>query len=85
MTFTPADGTAIERKISECRFTLPQGEAFSPVILGAEGDEALLGAVTLEVPGMARPEYVSDDLEAARGRLPDAARPRRMESFVDPL
>lgn len=52
VTFTLADGTTIERKISECRFTLPQGEAFSPVILGAEGDEALLGAVTLEVLGL---------------------------------
>ena len=40
-------------------------------------------AVTCAVPGMARPEYVVDNLGAARGRLPDAAMRRRMESFID--
>jgi aryl-alcohol dehydrogenase-like predicted oxidoreductase len=40
-------------------------------------------AVTCAVPGMARPEYVDDNLGAARGRLPDAAQRRRMESFID--
>lgn len=40
-------------------------------------------AVTCAVPGMARPEYVEDNLGAARGRLPDAAARRRMESFID--
>jgi aryl-alcohol dehydrogenase-like predicted oxidoreductase len=42
-------------------------------------------AVTCAVPGMARPEYVDDNLGAARGRLPDAAARRRMESFIDSL
>lgn len=42
-------------------------------------------AVTCAVPGMARPEYVRDNLGAARGRLPDAAMRRRMESFIDAL
>ena len=40
-------------------------------------------AVTCAVPGMAKPEYVSDNLGAARGRLPDAATRRRMENFID--
>jgi aryl-alcohol dehydrogenase-like predicted oxidoreductase len=42
-------------------------------------------AVTCAVPGMARPEYVEDNLGAARGRLPDAALRRRMESFIDAI
>jgi aryl-alcohol dehydrogenase-like predicted oxidoreductase len=40
-------------------------------------------AITCAVPGMARPEYVIDNLGAARGRLPDAAMRRRMEQFID--
>jgi aryl-alcohol dehydrogenase-like predicted oxidoreductase len=40
-------------------------------------------AVTCAVPGMAKPEYVSDNLGAARGPLPDAAMRRRMENFID--
>jgi aryl-alcohol dehydrogenase-like predicted oxidoreductase len=42
-------------------------------------------AVTCAVPGMAKPEYVVDNLGAARGRLPDAAMRRRMENFIDGL
>lgn len=42
-------------------------------------------AVTCAVPGMARPEYVEDNLGAARGRLPDAAMRRRMESFIEAI
>jgi clan AA aspartic protease len=52
MTFTLADGTRIERSISECHITLPQGEGHTPVILGEPGDEPLLGAVTLEILGL---------------------------------
>ena len=51
-SFTLADGTRIERRISECHITLPQGEGHTPVILGEEGDEPLLGAVTLEILGL---------------------------------
>ena len=51
-TFTLADGTTVNRKISECYLTLPQGEGHSPVILGEAGDEALLGVVTLEILGL---------------------------------
>jgi len=42
-------------------------------------------AITCAVPGMAKVEYVIDNLGAARGRLPDAAMRRRMESFIDGL
>jgi predicted aspartyl protease len=52
VTFTLADGSTIERGVSECHITLPQGEAHTPVILGAPGDEALLGVVTLEILGL---------------------------------
>ena len=51
-TFTLADGTRVERKISECHISLPQGDGHTPVILGEEGDEALLGVVTLENLGL---------------------------------
>lgn len=52
MTFTLADGTTLERQVSECYIILPQGEGHSPVILGEAGDEALLGVVTLEILGL---------------------------------
>lgn len=52
VTFTLADGTTAERKVSECHIALPQGEGHTPVILGEPGDEALLGTVTLEILGL---------------------------------
>lgn len=52
MSFTLADGTKVERTISECRISLPQGEGHTPVILGEPGDEPLLGAITLEILGL---------------------------------
>jgi predicted aspartyl protease len=52
MDFTLADGSIIERPISECHISLAQGEAHTPVILGEEGDESLLGMVTLEILGL---------------------------------
>lgn len=52
MTFALADGTTVERQISECFISLPQGESHTPVILGETGDEALLGVVTLEELGL---------------------------------
>lgn len=39
-------------------------------------------AVTCAVPGMAKAEYVIDNVGAARGRLPDAAMRRHMENFI---
>lgn len=52
MTFTLADGTSTERQISEAYLILPQGQAHTPVILGQENDQALLGIVTLEILGL---------------------------------
>jgi clan AA aspartic protease len=52
MTFTLADGTTIDRQISEAFLKLPQGQAHTPVILGEGTDEALLGVVTLEILGL---------------------------------
>ncbi|MCL0058641.1 aspartyl protease family protein [Dehalococcoidia bacterium] len=51
-SFRLADGTRVERTVSEAFVVLPQGEAHTPVILGEEGDEALLGVVTLENLGL---------------------------------
>ena len=52
MAFTLADGTQVQRDVSECHISLAQGDGSSPVILGNPGDEALLGVVTLEVLGL---------------------------------
>lgn len=51
-TFVLADGRTIVHKVSECYIVLPQGEGHTPVILGEENDEALLGVVTLEILGL---------------------------------
>lgn len=42
-------------------------------------------AVTCAIPGTTNPDHVTDNLGAARGRLPDAALRRRMEAFADGL
>ena len=42
-------------------------------------------AVTCAIPGMAKPEYVVDNMGAATGRLPDAASRKRMEAFIDAI
>ncbi len=52
ISFTLADGTSVERAVSETYIILPQGQAHTPVVLGEEGDEALLGVVTLEILGL---------------------------------
>ena len=52
MLFSLADGTEVERSLSECHISLPQGEGHTPVILGEPGDEALLGVITLEELGL---------------------------------
>ncbi len=52
VVFTLADGTTIERQVSECHIAISQGEGHTPVILGEPGDEALLGVVTLEILGL---------------------------------
>jgi clan AA aspartic protease len=55
--FHLADGTRIERAISECLIELPRIDdetprGHTPVILGEPGDVALLGVVTLESLGL---------------------------------
>ena len=55
--FTLADGTKLERRVSECFISLSgcegaEGEAHTPVLLGEPNDEALLGGVTLEILGL---------------------------------
>jgi predicted aspartyl protease len=52
LTFTLADGTSVERDVSECHISLPQGDGQTPVILGQSGDAALLGMITLENLGL---------------------------------
>ena len=52
VTFSLADGTPLDRGVSECHISLPQGDGHTPVILGEPGDEALLGVVTLEELGL---------------------------------
>ena len=51
-TITLADGTHVDRQISECKIALNGVERHSPVILGKPGDEPLLGFLTLEVLGL---------------------------------
>jgi clan AA aspartic protease len=68
LTFTLADGTRIESDISECHIAIPQGEGHTPVILGEPGDEALLGAVTLEELGLVLNPF-QRSLEPARMML----------------
>ena len=50
--FTLADGTTIKRKISEIYFSYKGLHGTTPVILGEKGDEALMGALTLEILGL---------------------------------
>jgi aryl-alcohol dehydrogenase-like predicted oxidoreductase len=40
-------------------------------------------AVTCVIPGSDKPEYMADNLNAGRGRLPDAAMRRKMVEFVN--
>ena len=52
-TFRLADGSPVTRSLSRCYIILPQGEEYTPVILGEEtDDQALLGVVTLEELGL---------------------------------
>ncbi len=52
LEFRLADGSALRRQVSECKIVLPQGETHTPVILGEDGDQPLLGVVTLENLGV---------------------------------
>ena len=50
--FALADGTTIERKVSEAHIALANADGHTPVILGEDGDQPLLGVVTLENLGL---------------------------------
>jgi clan AA aspartic protease len=50
--FVLADGTTIERKVSEAHIALANADGHTPVILGENGDQPLLGVVTLENLGL---------------------------------
>ena len=39
----------------------------------------------IPIPGTTKPHHAEDNLNAARGRLPDATLRRQMENFIDPL
>ncbi len=52
LDFTLADGTSLRRGVDECYIILQEGEGHTPVILGEDQDEALLGVVTLEILGL---------------------------------
>lgn len=53
MAFSLADGTIVERKISECFIEFAAGKCHTPVVLGELGDDQpLLGVVTLEELGL---------------------------------
>ncbi|PYS02347.1 MAG: aspartyl protease [Acidobacteria bacterium] len=66
--FVLADGTHVERDVSECHISLPQGEAHTPVILGQPGDDALLGVVTLQILGFVLNPF-NRTLQPARLRM----------------
>jgi predicted aspartyl protease len=51
LTFILADGTHIERNISECLIEFELGDGTTPVVLGEGEDQALLGVITLEIFG----------------------------------
>ena len=62
VTFTLADGTRVQRNVSECHVALAGQDGHSPVILGEPGDDqALLGAKS-----------------AQSGRVPREAVPNRL-------
>ena len=54
------------------------GQFFLKYILAQE-------AVTCVIPGTDKPEYMADNLNAGRGRLPDAAMRRKMIEFFESL
>ena len=50
--FSLIDGSHVRREIGEARFTIGERSGVSPVIFGARGDAAVMGAVTLETLGL---------------------------------
>ncbi len=67
-SFILADGTHIERDLSECHIEILEKDGHTPVILGEDGDEALLGVITLEEFGFVLNPF-SRTLQAMKLRL----------------
>lgn len=42
-------------------------------------------AITAVIPGTDRPQYMTDNLKAGMGRLPDAAMRKRMAAHIESL
>jgi aryl-alcohol dehydrogenase-like predicted oxidoreductase len=75
--FRAVSGKAVPEWAKE--FDAPTwGQFFLKYILAGE-------AVNVVLPGTDKPEYMVDNLNAGRGRLPDAAMRKRMVEFIDPL
>jgi clan AA aspartic protease len=68
VSFVLADGTTIERDVSECQIEFAGQQAHTPVILGENGDEALLGIITLEILGFVLDPF-KRTLQAMKMRL----------------
>ena len=71
-TFILADGSEVTRRIGDAVFRLDGRQGASPVIFGEEGDNALLGAVTLEALGV-----LLDPLKRELRPLPMVLAPER--------
>jgi aryl-alcohol dehydrogenase-like predicted oxidoreductase len=54
------------------------GQFFLKYLLASE-------AVNIVIPGTDRAQYMLDNLDAGRGRLPDAAMRKKMVEFIEPL
>jgi clan AA aspartic protease len=52
VTFSLADGTTVTRQVGDAYFEINGSLGPAPVMFGEEGDEPLLGAMTLESLGM---------------------------------
>jgi clan AA aspartic protease len=68
LSFILADGTKVERDVSECFIEILNEEGHTPVILGEDGDDPLLGAMTLEEFGFVLNPF-SRTLQAMQLRL----------------
>jgi predicted aspartyl protease len=64
--FGLADGTTIERKVSEALIVIGNVDGHTPIILGENGDQPLLGVVTLGALGL---EFWTSDSKLHPARL----------------
>ena len=62
--FSLADGTIIERPIGSAFVEFQGIESATPVVLGEEGDSAILGVVTLETLGLIMNPFTRELLPA---------------------